>query len=78
LAGQYQQSLREGRHGSRNRASHDHPLHRGGLAFAAGFVLIAVWAIRDGQFKDVEGVKYRMMKDFNPKGGAKGDGEFKG
>lgn len=45
-----------------------------GVAFAAGFVLIAVWAIRDGQFKDVEGVKYRMMKDFN----AKKDGEFKG
>ena len=38
-----------------------------GLAFAAGFVLFALWAIRDGQFKDVEGVKYRMLVDFNPK-----------
>ena len=38
-----------------------------GLAFAAGFVLFALWAIRDGQFKDVEGVKYRMLDDFNPK-----------
>ena len=38
-----------------------------GLAFAAGFVLFALWAIRDGQFKDVEGVKYRMLEDFNPK-----------
>jgi cbb3-type cytochrome oxidase maturation protein len=38
-----------------------------GLAFAAGFVLFALWAIRDGQFKDVEGVKFRMMEDFNPK-----------
>lgn len=49
-----------------------------GLAFAAGFVLIAVWAIRDGQFKDVEGVKYRMLKDFNAKGDAKDGDEFKG
>ncbi len=38
-----------------------------GLAFAAGFVLFALWAIRDGQFKDVEGVKYRMLEDFNPR-----------
>ena len=38
-----------------------------GLAFAAGFVLFALWAIRDGQFKDVEGVKFRMLEDFNPK-----------
>ena len=38
-----------------------------GVAFAAGFVLFALWAIRDGQFKDVEGVKYRMLEDFNPK-----------
>jgi cbb3-type cytochrome oxidase maturation protein len=44
-----------------------------GLAFAAGFVLFALWAIRDGQFKDVEGVKFRMMEDFNPKKG-KGTG----
>ncbi len=43
-----------------------------GLAFAAGFVLIAVWAIRAGQFKDVEGVKYRMLEDFDPKGVKKG------
>jgi nitrogen fixation-related uncharacterized protein len=35
-----------------------------GGAFALGFVLIAVWAIRNDQFKDVEGVKYRMMDDF--------------
>jgi cbb3-type cytochrome oxidase maturation protein len=49
-----------------------------GLAFAAGFVLIAVWAIRDGQFKDVEGVKYRMLKDFNAKGDTKDGDEFKG
>jgi nitrogen fixation-related uncharacterized protein len=27
--------------------------------------LIAVWAIRNDQFKDVEGVKYRMMDDFH-------------
>ena len=40
-----------------------------GLAFAAGFVLFALWAIRDGQFKDVEGVKFRMLEDFNPKKG---------
>lgn len=40
-----------------------------GLAFAAGFVLFALWAIRDGQFKDVEGVKFRMLDDFNPKKG---------
>ncbi|MDE3246131.1 MAG: cbb3-type cytochrome oxidase assembly protein CcoS, partial [Acidobacteriota bacterium] len=26
-----------------------------GLAFAAGFVMFALWAIRAGQFKDVEG-----------------------
>jgi len=48
-----------------------------GLAFAAGFVLFALWAIRDGQFKDVEGVKYRMLDDFNPKkprGGKPQDG----
>ena len=32
-----------------------------GGAFALGFVLIAVWAIRNDQFKDVEGVKYRML-----------------
>lgn len=38
-----------------------------GLAFATGFVLMAVWAIRAGQFKDVEGVKYRMLEDFNPR-----------
>jgi cbb3-type cytochrome oxidase maturation protein len=38
-----------------------------GVAFAGGFVLFALWAIRDGQFKDVEGVKYRMLEDFNPK-----------
>lgn len=43
-----------------------------GLAFAAGFVLIAVWAIRAGQFKDVEGVKYRMLEDFDPKAVEKG------
>jgi cbb3-type cytochrome oxidase maturation protein len=48
-----------------------------GLAFAAGFVLIAVWAIRNGQFKDVEGVKYRMLKDFNAKGDTKDGEEFK-
>jgi len=46
-----------------------------GIAFASGFVLFALWAIRDGQFKDVEGVKYRMLEDFNPKhrNGAKED-----
>ena len=46
-----------------------------GVAFAAGFVLFALWAIRDGQFKDVEGVKYRMLDDFNPKkpGGKPGE-----
>ena len=38
-----------------------------GLAFAGGFILFALWAIRDGQFKDVEGVTYRMLEDFNPK-----------
>ncbi|MFM8429518.1 MAG: cbb3-type cytochrome oxidase assembly protein CcoS [Holophagaceae bacterium] len=37
----------------------------GGGAFALGFGLIAVWAIRNDQFKDVEGVKYRMMDDFH-------------
>ncbi len=42
-----------------------------GLAFAAGFVMVAVWAIRAGQFKDVEGVKYRMLNDFNAKGAQK-------
>lgn len=50
-----------------------------GLAFATGFVLFALWAIRAGQFKDVEGVKYRMMEDFNPKDVKKdGKDEFKG
>ena len=49
-----------------------------GLAFAAGFVMVAVWAIRAGQFKDVEGVKYRMLNDFNAKGGQKDGEEFKG
>ncbi|MBI3130056.1 MAG: cbb3-type cytochrome oxidase assembly protein [Acidobacteria bacterium] len=49
-----------------------------GLAFAAGFVMVAVWAIRAGQFKDVEGVKYRMLKDFNAKGEQKDGEEFKG
>ena len=49
-----------------------------GLAFAAGFVMVAVWAIRAGQFKDVEGVKYRMLDDFNAKGGKKDGEEFKG
>ena len=46
-----------------------------GLAFATGFILFALWAIRDGQFKDVEGVKFRMLEDFNPKrkGAAKED-----
>jgi cbb3-type cytochrome oxidase maturation protein len=44
-----------------------------GLAFAAGFVLLAVWAIRNGQFKDVEGVKYRMLQDFDPKAMEHGD-----
>ncbi|HJW33798.1 MAG TPA: cbb3-type cytochrome oxidase assembly protein [Holophagaceae bacterium] len=48
-----------------------------GLAFAAGFVMVAVWAIRAGQFKDVEGVKYRMLNDFNAKGGQKDGEEFK-
>ena len=48
-----------------------------GLAFAAGFVMVAVWAIRAGQFKDVEGVKYRMLEDFNAKGGKKDGEEFK-
>ena len=43
-----------------------------GLAFATGFILFALWAIRDGQFKDVEGVKYRMLEDFNPKEGKGG------
>jgi cbb3-type cytochrome oxidase maturation protein len=43
-----------------------------GLAFATGFVLFAFWAIRDGQFKDVEGIKFRMLEDFNPKKGRKG------
>ncbi len=43
-----------------------------GIAFAAGFVLFALWAIRDGQFKDVEGVKFRMLEDFNPKKGKGG------
>lgn len=37
-----------------------------GLAFATGFVLFALWAIRDGQFKDVEGIKFRMLEDWNP------------
>jgi cbb3-type cytochrome oxidase maturation protein len=49
-----------------------------GVAFAAGFVLLAVWAIRNGQFKDVEGVKYRMLEDFNPKNVKKDGEEFKG
>ncbi len=49
-----------------------------GLAFAAGFVMVAVWAIRAGQFKDVEGVKYRMLNDFNAKGSTKDGEEFKG
>jgi cbb3-type cytochrome oxidase maturation protein len=38
-----------------------------GLAFAGGFVMFALWAIRDGQFKDVEGVKFRMLDDFRPR-----------
>jgi cbb3-type cytochrome oxidase maturation protein len=37
-----------------------------GLAFATGFVMFALWAIRSGQFKDVEGVKYRMLEDRTP------------
>jgi len=37
-----------------------------GLAFAGGFVMFALWAIRDGQFKDVEGIKFRMLDDFRP------------
>ncbi|MDE3246569.1 MAG: cbb3-type cytochrome oxidase assembly protein [Acidobacteriota bacterium] len=50
-----------------------------GLAFAAGFVMFALWAIRAGQFKDVEGVKYRMLDDFNPKDTKKeARDEFKG
>ncbi len=50
-----------------------------GVAFAAGFVMFALWAIRAGQFKDVEGVKYRMLEDFNPKDVKKeGKDEFKG
>ena len=48
-----------------------------GVAFAAGFVLFAIWAIRSGQFKDVEGVKYRMLEDYDPKKVKQGD-EFKG
>lgn len=50
-----------------------------GVAFAAGFVMFAFWAIRSGQFKDVEGVKYRMLEDFNPKDSKQeGKDEFKG
>ena len=41
--------------------------------------MFALWAIRAGQFKDVEGVKYRMLEDFNPKDVKKeGKDEFKG
>ena len=47
-----------------------------GLAFAAGFVLFAIWAIRSGQFKDVEGVKYRMLEDHKAEDVKQGD-EFK-
>ena len=47
-----------------------------GLAFAAGFVMFAIWAIRSGQFKDVEGVKYRMLEDRTPDDVKQGD-EFK-
>jgi cbb3-type cytochrome oxidase maturation protein len=49
-----------------------------GIAFAAGFVMFALWAIRAGQFKDVEGVKYRMLEDWNAKGERKEGEEFKG
>lgn len=50
-----------------------------GLAFAAGFVMFALWAIRAGQFKDVEGVKFRMLDDFNHKDTKKETkDEFKG
>ena len=49
-----------------------------GVAFAAGFVLIAYWAVRNGQFKDVEGVKYRMMDDFNSKRSDPRGDEFQG
>jgi len=48
-----------------------------GAAFAAGFVLLAVWAIRNGQFKDVEGVKYRMLEDFDPKAVNKGADSYR-
>ncbi len=48
-----------------------------GLAFATGFVMFAIWAIRSGQFKDVEGVKYRMLEDHKP-GETKQGAEFKG
>ena len=48
-----------------------------GVAFAVGFILIAVWAIRNGQFKDVEGVKYRMLEDFNPRSVKKGPDSFR-
>ena len=49
-----------------------------GVAFAIGFVLMAVWAIRAGQFKDVEGVKYRMLEDFNPRSVKKDADGFRG
>ena len=35
------------------------------LFMALGFLLIFVWAVRDGRFRDIEGIKYRMLAEDN-------------
>ena len=40
-----------------------------GVCFVLAFIFIAifVWAVKSGQFHDVEGVKYRMLENDDPK-----------
>lgn len=33
------------------------------LFMALGFLLIFVWAVRDGRFRDIEGIKYQMLAE---------------
>ncbi len=33
------------------------------LVMALGFLLIFVWAVRDGKLRDIEGVKYRILEE---------------
>ena len=37
------------------------------IALAVVFILIFVWAVKSGQFHDVEGVKFRMLEDDDPR-----------